>query len=54
MAVVSGLSFWGAARAITSGVLRDDRVHDHRTVGVDYGVPGQVSMRMVYGVPGAK
>jgi NCS1 nucleoside transporter family len=55
MAVVSGLSFWGAVGAITCGVLLATIAYTiTATVGVDYGLPGQVSMRMVYGVRGAK
>ena len=55
MAVVSGLSFWGAIGAITCGVLLATVAYTiTATVGVDYGLPGQVSMRMVYGVRGAK
>src|SRR5271156_815621 len=55
MAVVSGLSFWGAVGAITSGVLLATIAYTiTATVGVDYGLPGQVSMRMVYGLRGAK
>jgi len=55
MAVVSGLSFWGAIGAITSGVLLATIAYTiTATVGVDYGLPGQVSMRMVYGVRGSK
>src|ERR1700752_2795396 len=55
MAVVSGLSFWGAVRAITAGVLLATIAYTiTATVGVDYGLPGQVSMRMVYGFRGAK
>jgi nucleobase:cation symporter-1, NCS1 family len=55
MAVVSGLSFWGAVGAITAGVLLATIAYTiTTTVGVDYGLPGQVSMRMVYGLRGAK
>src|SRR5215468_1758227 len=55
MAVVSGLSFWGAVGAITSGVLLATIAYTiTATVGVDYGLPGQVSMRMVYGLRGSK
>ena len=55
MAVVSGLSFWGAVGAITAGVLLATIAYTiTATVGVDYGLPGQVSMRMVYGLRGAK
>ena len=53
MAVVSGLSFWGAIGAITSGILLATIAYTiTATVGVDYGLPGQVSMRMVYGLRG--
>jgi NCS1 nucleoside transporter family len=55
MAVISGLSFWGAIGAITGGVLLATVAYTiTATVGVDYGLPGQVSMRMVYGLRGAK
>src|SRR5580658_1580617 len=55
LAVVSGLSFIGAVGAITSGVLLATIAYTiMATVGVDYGLPGQVSTRMVYGVRGAK
>jgi NCS1 family nucleobase:cation symporter-1 len=55
MAVLSGLSFWGAIGAITGGVLLATIAYTiTATVGVDYGLPGQVSMRMVYGLRGAK
>ncbi|HMD63253.1 MAG TPA: cytosine permease, partial [Stellaceae bacterium] len=43
MAVVSGLSFWGALGAITGGVLLATIAYTiTATVGVDYGLPGQV------------
>src|SRR6202521_6297585 len=55
MAVVSGLSFVGAVGAITCGVLLATIAYTiMATVGVDYGLPGQVATRMVYGVRGAK
>jgi nucleobase:cation symporter-1, NCS1 family len=55
MAVVSGLSFFGAVGAITSGVLLATIAYTiMATVGVDFGLPGQVSTRMVYGLRGAK
>src|SRR5215475_12624163 len=55
LAVVSGLSFWGAIGAITGGVLLATIAYTiTATVGVDYGLPGQVSTRMVYGLRGAK
>lgn len=55
LAVVSGLSFIGAVGAIASGVLLATVAYTiMATVGVDYGLPGQVSTRMVYGLRGAK
>src|ERR1700745_1927304 len=55
LAVVSGLSVLGAVGAITSGVLLATIAYTiMATVGVDYGLPGQVSTRMVYGLRGAK
>ena len=55
LAVVSGLSFLGAVGAITGGVLLATIAYTiMATVGVDFGLPGQVSTRMVYGLRGAK
>ena len=55
LAVVSGLSFLGAVGAITCGVLLATIAYTiMATVGVDFGLPGQVSTRMVYGLRGAK
>ncbi len=55
LAVVSGLSFLGAVGAITCGVLLATIAYAiMATVGVDFGLPGQVSTRMVYGLRGAK
>ncbi len=55
LAVVSGLSFLGAVGAITSGVLLATIAYTiMATVGVDFGLPGQVSTRMAYGLRGAK
>ena len=55
LAVVSGLSFLGAVGAITGGVLLATIAYTiMATVGVDFGLPGQVSTRMAYGVRGAK
>src|SRR5260370_25076623 len=55
MAVVSGLSFWAAVGAIASGVLLATIAYTiMATIGVDYGLPGQVATRMVYGLRGAK
>jgi NCS1 family nucleobase:cation symporter-1 len=55
LAVVSGLSFLGAVGAITGGVLLATVAYTiTATIGVDYGLPGQVATRMAYGVRGAK
>ena len=55
LAVLSGLSFIGAVGAITCGVLMASVFYIvMATIGVDYGLPGQVSTRMVYGLRGAK
>jgi NCS1 family nucleobase:cation symporter-1 len=55
LAVISGLSFLGAVGAITTGVLIATIAYTTMaTVGVDYGLPGQVATRMVYGLRGAK
>jgi NCS1 nucleoside transporter family len=55
LAVLSGLSFLGAVGAITSGVLFATIFYIiMATLGVDYGLPGQVATRMVYGLRGAK
>ena len=55
LAVLSGLSFLGAVGAITCGVLLATIAYTiMATVGVDYGLPGQVATRMAYGVRGAK
>lgn len=48
MTVVSGLSFSGAVGTTTSGLLLVTIAYTiTATVGVDYGVLGQVSMRVV-------
>ena len=55
LAVVSGLSFLGAVAAITLGMLIAVVPYTiMATVGVDYGLPGQVGTRMAYGLRGAK
>jgi nucleobase:cation symporter-1, NCS1 family len=55
LAVVSGLSFLGAVGAITCGVLLATVAYTMTaTIGVDFGLPGQVSTRMAYGLRGAK
>jgi len=55
LAVVSGLSFLGAVSAITIGMAIAVAAYAiMATVGVDYGLPGQVGTRMAYGLRGAK
>ena len=55
LAVVSGLSFLGAVSAISIGMAIAVAAYTiMATVGVDYGLPGQVGTRMAYGVRGAK
>lgn len=55
LAVASGLSFVGAVTAITLGMAIAIIPYTiMATVGVDYGLPGQVGTRMAYGLRGAK
>lgn len=55
LAVAAGLSFWEAVAAETIGVVLAFGAYVvMATVGVDYGIPGQVATRMAYGVLGAK
>jgi len=55
LAVVSGLSFWAAIATCTAGiVLVFVGYIIMATVGVDYGITGQVTCRMVFGIRGAK
>ncbi len=55
LAVVSGLSFIQAVSAISIGMAIAVAAYTiMATVGVDYGLPGQVCARMVYGLRGAK
>jgi NCS1 family nucleobase:cation symporter-1 len=55
LAVAAGLSFWGAVAAETVGVVLAFGAYVvMATIGVDYGIPGQVATRMAYGVLGAK
>jgi len=55
MAVVAGLSFWAALTAELLGcVLAFAAYITIATVGVDYGLPGQVATRITFGVLGAK
>jgi NCS1 nucleoside transporter family len=55
LAVVSGLSFWSTIVACTAGILIVFVGYIiMATVGVDYGITGQVTCRMVFGIRGAK
>jgi nucleobase:cation symporter-1, NCS1 family len=55
LAVASGLSFWEAIIAEVGGVVLSFVAYIvMATVGVDYGIPGQVATRMAFGVRGAK
>jgi len=55
LAVVSGLSFWSAIVSCTAGILIVFVGYIvMATVGVDYGITGQVTCRMVFGIRGAK
>jgi NCS1 nucleoside transporter family len=55
MAVASGLAFWQAITAEVSGVVFAFTAYIvMATVGVDYGIPGQVVTRMSFGLLGAK
>jgi NCS1 nucleoside transporter family len=55
MAVAAGLSFWAAVTAELFGcVLAFTAYITMATIGVDYGVPGQVATRITFGIRGAK
>ena len=55
LAVVSGLSFWATIVTCTAGILIVFVGYIiMATVGVDYGITGQVTCRMVFGIRGAK
>jgi NCS1 nucleoside transporter family len=55
LAVVSGLSFWSTIVSCTAGILIVFVGYIvMATVGVDYGITGQVMSRMVFGITGAK
>jgi nucleobase:cation symporter-1, NCS1 family len=55
LAVVSGLSFLGAVASISIGMAIAVAAYTTMaTIGVDYGLPGQVGNRMAYGIRGAK
>ena len=55
MTVAAGLSVWQAILAQTAGTVIAMLAYlVMATVGVDYGIPGQVSTRMAFGLRGAK
>jgi len=55
LAVASGLSFWSAIATCTGGIaIVFIGYLAMATVGVDYGITGQVACRMVFGIRGAK
>lgn len=55
LAVASGLSFWTTVVSSTLGVVFAFAGYIvMATVGVDYGITGQVACRMVFGIRGAK
>jgi NCS1 nucleoside transporter family len=55
LAVASGLSFWATIVTSTLGILIAFAAYVvMATVGVDYGITGQVACRMVFGIRGAK
>jgi nucleobase:cation symporter-1, NCS1 family len=55
LAVASGLSFWATVLSSTLGILIAFSAYIvMATVGVDYGITGQVACRMVFGIRGAK
>src|SRR6202789_4695603 len=55
LAVASGLSFWSTVLSATIGVVCAFSAYIvMATVGVDYGITGQVACRMAFGIRGAK
>ena len=55
LAVAAGLSFWATMLTSTLGILIAFTAYIvMATVGVDYGITGQVACRMVFGIQGAK
>src|ERR1700760_1663431 len=55
LAVASGLSFWATILTSTLGIVVAFAAYIvMATVGVDYGITGQVACRMVFGIRGAK
>ncbi|MDT7723755.1 MAG: hypothetical protein QOI21_331 [Actinomycetota bacterium] len=54
-AVAAGLPFWGAVVAEVAGIVVAFSAYAvMATIGVDYGLPGQVGTRITYGLRGAK
>jgi nucleobase:cation symporter-1, NCS1 family len=55
LAVTAGLSFWAGLTSVVLGIVIAFGAYIvMATLGVDYGLPGQVSTRMSYGIRGAK
>jgi NCS1 family nucleobase:cation symporter-1 len=55
MAVAAGLSFWAAVAAQTFGCLIAFSAYIAlATIGVDYGLPGQVGTRITFGLSGSR
>ena len=55
LSVSAGLSFWAALLAQTLGCFVSFLAYvTIATIGVDYGIPGQVATRMTFGLRGAK
>jgi nucleobase:cation symporter-1, NCS1 family len=55
LAVSQGLSFWNALLAVIGGMLTAVLCYlTMATIGVDYGIPGQVATRMAFGIRGSK
>ncbi len=53
--VLGGLSLWGAFWAEVLGILGAFAIYTiMATVGVDYGIPGQVATRSMFGIRGSK
>ncbi|WP_028934658.1 purine-cytosine permease family protein [Pseudonocardia spinosispora] len=54
-AVAAGLPFWAAVAAMTGGIVVAFAAYSvMATVGVDYGLPGQVGTRITFGLRGAQ
>lgn len=55
LAIAAGLSFWAMIVAEALGIgMAFGAYIIMATIGVDYGIPGQVGTRMAYGIRGAK